>query len=594
MKKIYFLTVLLFTLFLAVCKADDYQPGTITLKDGQRVSGLIKLYKNAPWKNQRFIWFKDSAAYAANPGIHAKRYFSSQMKSYQVGSHTFVRVHYIDQAYINLRTLVNNYHMLERVSNGRIVSYIYYSYPPEIFDFGDKAGEKAEIANDGQSIKYRILFKKDGARHFHNAYGYGLSAYFKDTPQVLQKYKNGEYGNEPTVTGASLYDRIAMLCRRTIFTSQKESKGIIAAFNDYDHINNPEIEQPNSTPNAIAQFKPYIFKGTVLNGASQTPETDVNVTYVDSLTQQPVKQTLTNVNGVYQFLVENNRAFSIRIQKKGFITKSLAQVSGTGINSLSGAAVGAGQGIGASTIALNNGSAPVSGSGSATSGSGPASGNGGASATNSSGSGSATSGTGSALAMNSGSSSAGSSNSSSVSGSPVVGGSADGIGTTGMATGGTFVSPAVSLEPLMVEQNMAANPGFDGSNQSLTSNNKILYDFGHATLRAEAIPVLDSLVRQLQDEPKLTVVLTAHTDSVGSDSYNLKLSQERAKLCSEYLISKGISNTRISAIGYGRAKPIAPNTLPNGQDNPDGRQLNRRVEFTVKETDSRMTNLVHN
>jgi outer membrane protein OmpA-like peptidoglycan-associated protein len=613
MKKIYFLTVLLFSLFLAVCKADDYQPGYVILKDGHRVSGLIKLYKNAPWKNQRYIWFKDSAAYAANPSIHGKKYFSSQLKSYQAGSHTYVRVHYIDQSYINLRTLVNNYHMLERVSNGRIVSYLYYSYPPEILDMGDKHGDRVETGSDNQAMRYRIIFKKDGAKHFHNAYGYGLASYFKDTPQVLQKYNDGAYGNQPTVTDVSLYDRIAALCNRTIFTSQKETKGIIAAFNDYDRIYNPELAEP--TPNAIAQFKPYIFKGTVINGTLHSPETDVTVTYVDSLTQQTVKQTLTNVNGVYEFLVENNRAFNIRIQKKGFVTKSLAQGAGVGINSLSGAAIGAGQEIAASNI-TGNGSASGNGSGTAANGSGNGSGsasngsnNGSGLAANGSGNGSGLatngSGNGSGLAANgsgygSGSATNGSGNGSGLaangsgngSGSSIVVGSTDGLGS-GSATGGTFVSPAVSLEPMVPEQTMAANPSVDGSGQLFTSN-KILYDFGHASLRAEAIPVLDSLVKQLEDQPKLTVTLTAHTDSVGSDAYNLKLSQERAKLCADYLISKGISTSRISSIGYGRAKPIAPNTLPNGQDNPDGRQLNRRLEFTVKESDSRMAKLANN
>jgi outer membrane protein OmpA-like peptidoglycan-associated protein len=549
MKKIYFLTVLLFTMFLAVCKADDYQPGYVILKDGKHVSGLIKLYKDAPWKNQRFIWFKDSAAYAANPSIHAKKYFSSELKSYQAGSHTFVRVHYIDQSYLNLRTLVNNYHMLERVSNGRIVAYMYYSYPPEILGFGDSNGERVEASGDNQAMRYRIIFKKDGAKHFHNAYGYGLASYFKDTPQVLQKYDDGSYGNVPNAHGASLYDRIATLCKRTIFTSQKETKGIIAAFNDYDHIYNPEIEQPGA-PNALAQFKPYIFKGTVVNSTSHTPETDVTITYVDSLTQATVKQTLTNVNGVYQFLVENNRPFSIRVEKKGFVTKSLNQAAGTGVNGTSVTAIGAGQGVGSGvTLAMNSGSG---------------------------------NGAGSTAAMGSG--------------SPVTVGSADGMGA-GAPTGGTFVSPAVSLEPIVnpTEQSFANNQsaGGNSSGQSMMVNN-ILYDFGHATLRAEAIPVLDSLVKEMEAQPKLTVILSAHTDSVGSDAYNLKLSQERAKMCTEYLISKGISNARISAVGYGKANPIAPNTLPNGQDNPDGRQLNRRVEFTVKETESRITKLASN
>jgi outer membrane protein OmpA-like peptidoglycan-associated protein len=49
----------------------------------------------------------------------------------------------------------------------------------------------------------------------------------------------------------------------------------------------------------------------------------------------------------------------------------------------------------------------------------------------------------------------------------------------------------------------------------------------------------------------------------------------------DYLISRGISSDRMIAKGYGKSKPIAPNTLPNGQDNPEGRQLNRRTEFKV-------------
>ena len=89
------------------------------------------------------------------------------------------------------------------------------------------------------------------------------------------------------------------------------------------------------------------------------------------------------------------------------------------------------------------------------------------------------------------------------------------------------------------------------------------------------------------------VELSAHTDSIGSDAYNLKLSQDRAQSCVDYMISKGINATRISAVGYGRSRPIAPNSLPNGQDNPDGRQLNRRIEFVVKGIDKRMTRLMH-
>ncbi|WP_198405772.1 OmpA family protein [Chitinophaga caeni] len=109
----------------------------------------------------------------------------------------------------------------------------------------------------------------------------------------------------------------------------------------------------------------------------------------------------------------------------------------------------------------------------------------------------------------------------------------------------------------------------------------IYYDFDKATLRPQSLVVLDTLYTILVDNPDIEIELSAHTDSKGTDAYNLKLSDARAQSCVDYLISKGISRSRIIAHGYGESMPIAPNTLPNGKDNPDGRQLNRRTEFKV-------------
>lgn len=111
--------------------------------------------------------------------------------------------------------------------------------------------------------------------------------------------------------------------------------------------------------------------------------------------------------------------------------------------------------------------------------------------------------------------------------------------------------------------------------------NNIYYDFGKATLREESKIVLDTVVEMLNDNPKLTIEMSAHTDSVGSVKFNDKLSQARAQSCVDYLISKGISPERLIAKGYGKSRPIAPNSLPNHKDNPEGRQLNRRTEFKV-------------
>ena len=75
--------------------------------------------------------------------------------------------------------------------------------------------------------------------------------------------------------------------------------------------------------------------------------------------------------------------------------------------------------------------------------------------------------------------------------------------------------------------------------------------------------------------------MSAHTDSKGADEYNMTLSDNRARSVMEYILSKGISKTRIVSQGYGETKPVAPNTNTDGSDNPDGRQLNRRVEFKI-------------
>ncbi|MBC9931456.1 OmpA family protein [Chitinophaga qingshengii] len=109
----------------------------------------------------------------------------------------------------------------------------------------------------------------------------------------------------------------------------------------------------------------------------------------------------------------------------------------------------------------------------------------------------------------------------------------------------------------------------------------IYYDFGKATLRPESKIVLDTVVDMLKDNPRMMIEMSAHTDSVGSDKYNMKLSQARAQSCVDYLISRGISSQRLIAKGYGKSRPVAPNSLPNHKDNPEGRQKNRRTEFKV-------------
>lgn len=112
----------------------------------------------------------------------------------------------------------------------------------------------------------------------------------------------------------------------------------------------------------------------------------------------------------------------------------------------------------------------------------------------------------------------------------------------------------------------------------------VLYDFNKAVLKPASYVVLDELVNVLENNPKIKIELSAHTDAMGPDWYNLKLSQQRAQSCVDYILSKGILAHRIIAKGYGESMPIAPNTLPDGKDNKEGRKLNRRTEFKVLKT----------
>ncbi|WCT10239.1 OmpA family protein [Mucilaginibacter jinjuensis] len=141
----------------------------------------------------------------------------------------------------------------------------------------------------------------------------------------------------------------------------------------------------------------------------------------------------------------------------------------------------------------------------------------------------------------------------------------------GRTVADTLFGPDVCLQAFVVDKPMVIN--------------NILYDFGKSTLRPESETELNGVVTILKDNPKFKIELSSHTDSIGSDAYNDKLSQDRAQSCVDYIISKGIEDTRVFAKGYGKTKPIAPNSLPDGKDNPDGRQLNRRTEFTVLKTD---------
>jgi len=105
----------------------------------------------------------------------------------------------------------------------------------------------------------------------------------------------------------------------------------------------------------------------------------------------------------------------------------------------------------------------------------------------------------------------------------------------------------------------------------------VLFATGRAELLPGAMQSVDRLAEYLQDNPQKSVLVEGHTDSTGSDTTNLRLSQERADSVRMALISRAISANRIVATGLGSSRPIAPN------DTSSGRQQNRRVEIVIQD-----------
>lgn len=106
------------------------------------------------------------------------------------------------------------------------------------------------------------------------------------------------------------------------------------------------------------------------------------------------------------------------------------------------------------------------------------------------------------------------------------------------------------------------------------------FAFNSTKLTAEDQEALDDAAATLNKYPDINVLVAGYTDSIGSKSYNLQLSQGRADSVKSYLVSHGVDSDRMTTKGYGEADPVAPNRI-NGHDNPEGRAKNRRVELHV-------------
>lgn len=153
----------------------------------------------------------------------------------------------------------------------------------------------------------------------------------------------------------------------------------------------------------------------------------------------------------------------------------------------------------------------------------------------------------------------------------------------------------VEPTPIEVEQTLTelnAETTIEGIKFNLSDN--ILFEFDKYHVRAAAKPTLEKVNQVLTHFKDARILIDGHTDSKGTDEYNIELSQKRAAAVQYYFVNNFQAEpTRIQTQGLGKSQPIAPNTNSDGSDNPQGREKNRRVEFTIQ-TETRTVEIAPN
>ncbi len=118
--------------------------------------------------------------------------------------------------------------------------------------------------------------------------------------------------------------------------------------------------------------------------------------------------------------------------------------------------------------------------------------------------------------------------------------------------------------------------------ETLTLGTDALFDFDKYNIKPSASERLNRLAADLRRVSSVSsILIVGHTDSKGTEAYNYRLGHRRADAVASYLASRGVPPSLMTTQSRGELDPVAPNTLPDGRDNPAGRALNRRVVITV-------------
>jgi outer membrane protein OmpA-like peptidoglycan-associated protein len=121
-----------------------------------------------------------------------------------------------------------------------------------------------------------------------------------------------------------------------------------------------------------------------------------------------------------------------------------------------------------------------------------------------------------------------------------------------------------------------------GNEVRIDLNADVLFDFDKADILPKAEETLTKAAGIIKERAKGAVQINGHTDAKGDDAYNMKLSERRANAVRDWFrTAGGLGSVRFNTRGFGRTRPVAPNTKPDGSDDPEGRQKNRRVEIVL-------------
>src|SRR5437899_4057004 len=154
-----------------------------------------------------------------------------------------------------------------------------------------------------------------------------------------------------------------------------------------------------------------------------------------------------------------------------------------------------------------------------------------------------------------------------------IGGGIVGGGLIGALLGHAVCDPEKEAPPPPPAPAPPPPPPPPGKAEPLVTLHGPQFDFNKATLKPAGKKMVDEAVTVMKDKPSMRVSVEGHTDSIGSDAYNQRLSERRAHAVRDYMVSQGVDAARISVKGCGKTKPIASNKTEAG------RAENRRVEI---------------